>query len=158
MRWAADIAGLTLSIMAAIARTLTLDVIGLFVTPFINAETNPVWGNREDPLPPHWYRRGQPRWWRYYAWHALRNRSANARYLFTEPPQSEWDVRGWWHPEQAVRERRAWDAWRLVRVGWRTEVWRVWRTKSGRIAEIRLGWKYSGVPGFFVTHQFRVGG
>jgi hypothetical protein len=129
---------------------------GLIVVPFTDA-ANPVWGNYEDPVPPPWFwpRRGDR--FRDYGWRALRNPVNNVRYLFEQPKHL--DLWGDPNPEETVRTAKARSASRWIVAGVFGEFWYVWRTKNPErpIGELRIGWKFSPVPGFGPTLQFRRG-
>lgn len=139
------------------ALKFVLWAIGLIVVPFTDPQNNPIWGNRVQPYAPIWYRTGQPRWWRNYAWRALRNSANNLRFWFREPTEA-W-IWGDGDPEGSVRNIMddTDKAWRFMRSGVFAEYWRIWRTDDGEIAEFRIGWKFGGVPGFAPTFQWRKG-
>ena len=90
-----------------------------------------------------------------YLWRAFRNPANNIRYRFTQPEQT--NIRGHHNPEKSVRNRMVRRATRQQWAGPYYEYWRVWRTKDNLIAELRIGWKFSPVPGFAPTLQFRKG-
>ena len=141
-------------IPAWLIKFVIFDGMGLVACFFVDA-SHPIWGNKEDPVPRPWYKPHWSPFWRDYGWRALRNRSNGLRDFFTEP-EVKHRIGTKDEPEQAVRAGECDSAWRWQRTGLRSEYWRVWKSK-GEIAEIRLGWKWSGVPGFMVTAQVRRG-
>lgn len=132
---------------------LVLAIIGLVAVPFTHPFLNPIWGNREDPEAPAWYRPGQPNKKRDYYWRALRNPVNNMRYWFVQPPL----MKAYLNPDVVVRAgvRPAWS--RYIRTGRYFEYWYL-REYRGKYFEFRIGWKFSGVPGFGPTLQLRYGG
>lgn len=98
-------------------------------------------------LPKHYHRD--------YMWRAWRNPANNVRFWFKEPKEP--NLSGHHNPEESVRAGVTPKAWRWAWSFPFAEYWRVWRTDEGEIAEFRIGWKFSGVPGFGPTLQWRKG-
>ena len=138
--------------LPALAIKFLLFLVGLVVVPFTDAD-NPVYGNNENPWPPAWYRKGQPLWWRDYLWRAWRNPVNNVRYFFTEPSADI--VRGVLSPDEVVRKGLSVSAWRWTRASLYSEYWYL-REFNYKYYEFRIGWKFSGVPGFAPTLQLGV--
>jgi len=135
-----------------------LALIGLVVVPLTHPETNFIWGNREDPEPPSGYHTGKPQWLRDYLWRAIRNPANNLRFRTNEPMPHR-VLSGFTNPDTMVRHKGLDSASRFARRGIFAEYWRVWRTKDPDrpIGEFRIGWKFSPVPGFAPTLQWRKG-
>lgn len=141
-----------LLLIPLLAIRFLLALIGLVVVPFTDRLTNPIYGNREDPCPRIWFRPDDPFWLRDYMWRAIRNPTNNLRYLFEAPP---YDYKGTYNCDHAVRQDGELSAWRLVHEGIYVEYWYLRRLKDGGLFEFRVGWKFSGVPGFAPTIQLR---
>jgi len=137
----------------AIAIKILLALLGLVVVPFTDSD-NPIYGNNEHPTPPKWYRPGQPEWWRDYVWRAIRNPVNNLRYYFDEPEPEV--IKGHPNPDNAVRKEGRKSAHRFTRASLYSEYWYLRKT-GDRFLEFRVGWKFSGVPGFAPTIQLRYG-
>ncbi len=93
-----------------------------------------------------------------YLWLAYRNPANSVRFWKTLLAREErdWMTYGVMEPELSVRAGSIKTASRFSRNGLFSEYWRVW--KSGdEIAEFRIGWKRSPVPGFGPTLQLRRG-
>ena len=136
----------------ALAVKLLLALVGVVIVPFTKPD-NPIYGNNEHPTAPDWYREGQPEWWRDYVWRALRNPVNNIRYLIDEP-----DVAKGPNPDEVVRNGTK-SASRWLRSGLFSEYWYMrrinWAIRGTwyKYFEFRIGWKFSGVPGFAPTIQ-----
>ena len=145
--------------IVAIAIRLVLVIVGLVAVPFTHPEDNPIYGNREDPVPPQWFMTGKRATLRDYVWRAIRNPTNNLRYLLDEPPPEKWITRGSPNPELDVRNGDRLKAYRYSRSGVFFEYWYVWFTDNDKrpYAEFRIGWKRSPVPGFGLTVQLRWG-
>lgn len=141
-------AGVTIVLLVKLA----LAVIGLVVVPFTHPVKNRVWGNKIEPVSPSWHMEDWPDWWADYVWRAIRNPVNNLRFLFEEPEVKVF--RGVGNPDIEVRIDGFDKATRLI-PGWLPEYWHMRRLKSGTLFEFRVGWKYSGVPGFTPTIQLR---
>lgn len=137
----------------ALAAKFLLAAVGLVVVPFTDSKTNTVYGNREDPFPPHWYRPGQPERWRDYAWRALRNPVNNLRYLIREPV---WLDVATDNPDTVVRTMKRISHYRWTRSDLFSEFWYLRRVGFNKYFEFRIGWKFSGVPGFAPTFQLGI--
>lgn len=133
---------------------LVLILLGFVMVP-ITSRRHFIWGNNEHPHAPDWHMPGKPDWWRDYVWRAWRNPANNVRFWFTEPEDK--NVSGFAEPEVAVRNSGFRSAYRWAWCFPFAEYWRIWATKKGEIAEFRIGWKFSGVPGFGFTTQLRRG-
>ena len=138
----------------AITLKIMLAIIGLVVVPFTKPD-NVIYGNNEHPTPPKWFRPEWSEWARDYWWRAIRNPVNNLRYFMDEPPIDE--LHGVQNCDVAVRTDGQTSAWRFVRGGKYSEFWYVKRV-GDEFFEFRIGWKFSGVPGFGPTIQFRLGG
>lgn len=90
-----------------------------------------------------------------YLWRAWRNPANNVRFLFEQP--EHYNLYGRDNPERSVRDHVTRKAQRWIWVGPYFEYWRVWRTEDNLVAELRVGWKFSPVPGFAPTLQYRKG-
>lgn len=134
---------------------LVLIVVGLFVVPFTDPETHPIYGNREDPVPRSWFMPGKPEWLRDYCWRALRNPTNNLRYMIEEPEVDAWY--GDPDPDAATRKYDRKSAWRFSRAKLFSEFWYQRKCRDGEFFEFRFGWKFSNVPGFGMTYQLRKG-
>lgn len=135
---------------------LALIIVGLFVVPFTDSEHNPIWGNREDPVPRKWFMPNRPEWLRDYCWRALRNPANNLRFVIEEPNIEV--LYGDANPDSATRKYGQQSAWRFARAKVFSEYWYQRRCRDGEFFEFRFGWKFSpGVPGFGMTHQLRKG-
>jgi hypothetical protein len=135
---------------------LALVVIGWAVVPFVDPQNNPVWGNRLEPEAPDWYHRGRPAWLADYLWLAWRNPTNNLRFLIDEPrvPPAAYDI----NPDTLVRSGAMPAASRWIFAGPFFEFWYLRHVKRyNRFLEVRIGWKFSGVPGFAHTLQVRFG-
>lgn len=145
----------------ALAVKLALAAIGLIAVPFTHPYKNPIYGNREHPVPPSWFMPEDADWIRDYVWRAIRNPVNNLRYIFErfEPEDGTVGV-GWGHenPDHIVRNWRRTPAWRFLRCGLFSEFWFLhYSVHFDRYFEFRIGWKFSGVPGFAPTIQLRFG-
>jgi hypothetical protein len=135
---------------------LALAIVGVVAVPF-TAPTHPLWGNKTDPVPPKWYRPGQPEWLRDYVWRAWRNPVNNLRYLIDEPDWAH--ITGDINPDLSVREFEFKVAWRYLtsESGLFFEYWYLRRCDDGEFFEFRIGWKFGVTPGFGPTLQLRKG-
>lgn len=129
---------------------LPASILGLVLVPFTDAQRNPVWGNREQPESPSWHMDWAPDWLANYVWRAIRNPANNLRFWIDEP-NLHFTLP---NPDEIVRTQGKRSATRYVD-GWLPEYWHLRRLKSGKLFEFRVGWKYSGVPGFAPTIQLR---
>jgi len=152
--------------LPALAVKLALAAIGLVVVPFTHPYKNPLYGNREHPRPPSWfmpeYERGPLGGFdmrlRDYVWRAIRNPVNNLRYFFEEPSWQFAYCYGDINPDHAVRSLEFDAAWRFMRDGLYSEFWYLrYSERFDRYFEFRIGWKFSGVPGFAPTIQLRFG-
>lgn len=138
----------------ALGTKLLFIIIGLVAVP-VTSNTHPIWGNNEDPEAPKWFKPEWPGWFRQYWWRAIRNPANNLRYLIDEP--TEYDFAwGMVNPDEAVRDQGNERAYRFVRAGLYSEYWYLKRV-GDEYFEFRIGWKFSGVPGFAPTFQLRKG-
>lgn len=133
----------------ALAIKLLLALIGLVAVP-LTKPSNPIWGNNEHPVPPHWFMPEKKEKLRDYVWRAIRNPVNNVRYLFEQPEPSI--VSGVMDPDDAVRSGTVKSAARWIRSGVYSEYWYL-RRKGDKFFEFRIGWKFSDVPGFAPTLQ-----
>lgn len=173
--------------LPALAVKLALAAIGLVVVPFTHPFKNPIYGNREHPVPPLWFvpwptrmidlHLPEKEWvWELrdrledYIWRAIRNPVNNLRYYFEEPEpdyvaaeSNSSYARGAllqpsFNPDWVVRQTADSWAWRFVRSGLFSEFWYLrYSERFDRYFEFRIGWKFSGVPGFAPTIQLRFG-
>lgn len=140
----------------SLAIKLALAVTGLAVVPFTHPYKNPVWGNREHPVPPGWFMPEDADWIRDYVWRAIRNPVNNLRYLFDEPKAEI--IGGDANPDVVVRKMGYESSLRYMRAGIFSEFWYLrYSERFDRYFEFRIGWKFSGVPGFAPTIQLRFG-
>ena len=148
-----DLISIPLWIAPAVVKGLVF-LVGVVVVPFTKPD-HPIFGNNEDPVPRAWYRPGQPEWFRDYMWRAWRNGGGNnLRFLFTEPEIDSWY--GILNLEPQVRSGVVKSGYRFARAKLYSEYWYM-RKIGNEFFEFRLGWKFSGVPGFFFTAQLRKG-
>lgn len=134
---------------------LAFILVGLVVVPFTNRETS-IWGNYEDPEPPHWFKPYSSEFVRDYLWRAIRNPANNLRFLIKQPA---------FFDSTAGRDNPHYDiyttglhltSWRWTRSGLFSEFWYM-KEVGEKVIEVRLGWKFSPVPGFMITAQVRYG-
>lgn len=130
---------------------LALALVGFFVVPFINKQTNPIWGNNLEPEAPSWYLPDKPDWLSTYLWLAFRNPTNNLRFILDEPPKPLYS--GVWDVDNYVRGKKWKSATRLVG-GLTPEFWYLRRLDDGYF-ELRVGWKHGSTPGFAPTIQVR---
>ena len=151
-----NILSILLWLPALVIKFVIFDGIGLVAVLFTDS-SHPIWGNNEDPKPRSWYKPNWSKKARNYGWRALRNRSNNLRYRFKEPTPTY--IYGTTNPEVAVRSGTMRKASRFTRASLYSEYWVIWKTesKSRPYGEFRIGWKFSGVPGFMITGQLRRG-
>lgn len=148
-----NVVSVLLWIPAMLARVVFI-LLGLVAVPFTGPEHR-IWGNYEDPTARSWYRPNAPEWFRNYMWRAVRNPANNLRYRFKQPAFYD-SVAGAPDVDKRVYYGGHRSAWRWTRAGLYSEFWYL-RQVGDQKFEVRIGWKFSGVPGFMITSQVRLG-
>jgi hypothetical protein len=133
---------------------LFLIVLGFFfVVPLalklkVNMAELPLWGNREEPVPPHGFllkNRPFPVWW----WFAIRNPVNNFRYMITEPKEVKSFYGKYDFSEDDPMEQAGW-RWRYRHSMFLDSFRCTWGPARGSEGkrEFYIGWKIaSSTPG-----------